>query len=145
MPSKSRRRWLVAVLVVMAGTAALYGYAWWASVARWVPGTYSSTDPDGQRHVVRYNPDGTLSSPSGGTAIRWRVAGRMLILEPVTAEPPGWIESVRDRFREPLFSNTVTRYRIVTADETGLVLSWGKELNTGVEYLQRHERQPDAP
>jgi hypothetical protein len=58
---------------------------------------------------------------------RWRLSGRVLIAEtgPAALAPVGTIQSFVERFDGPLVGNEVSKFRIVSADEAGLVLDIG--------------------
>src|SRR5690242_3885295 len=134
---KNRRRWLVVALLLVAGAAGWWVYARWAASAAHVPGSYVATSWDGAETVViEFAPDGEArrevyppgaDQPRLTARGRWRVRGGLLIWEEGSAAlpPVGLSDSVAEWFADPLISPDVSRFRLVSADDDGLVLGLG--------------------
>lgn len=155
MMRKSRSRFLLgaAILAVFG-----YGCLWWtSSPSRFIPGTYTGMALDDKTPTVdRFAADGTYSMdwvPPGETRSktatrgRWRASGRVLVIETgaTAATPIGPLQRFTERFSDPIATPEMTRMGIVSADDTKLVLSYGKDVSTGAEITQTLTRQVDAP
>ena len=135
---KTRRRMVLAAgLVALVGGVG--GWLYWsaASLARWVPGRYTATALDGlSTVVVRFSPDGAAveeiyppgaALPKSTVSGRWRLSGRVFVLEdgPAAAAPVGPLDAFLEQFEGPLLASGLSRFRVVSADESGLVLDLG--------------------
>jgi hypothetical protein len=148
------RRWLLVSAVLL--TAAGLGVWLYDPITRgWVPGVYTAPSLDKERTItLRLAADGTAlceSCPTGSVTPtrlksgRWRLAGRMLILEFESAAsvPVGVFQPLWERYDAPLETPEIMRWRLVSADSRGLVLDLGD-----VHWVARRvtgESQPATP
>jgi hypothetical protein len=136
---QNRRRSLIVVVLLLAGAAGWWAYARWTAAREHVPGTYVGTSwDDSETVVVEFLPDGEAhrevyapgaAQPRLTARGRWRVTGSLLVLEegPAALAPVGLSDSVAEMFADPLISPDVSRFRLVSADDEGLVLGLGGE------------------
>jgi hypothetical protein len=137
MRTTRRRLVLVAVpLVLLTGVGAwMYWQSW--RLERWVPGRYSTERfGDPAPAVLRLRPDGSLlwdvymfgtERPAIPVRGRWRLSGRVLVLEDgdAAAAPIGLLQPLTERFKRPSFLRDWSRSWVTSADESGLVLDLG--------------------
>jgi len=137
MRTTRRRLVLIAApLVLLTGVGA---WTYWQSwkVARWVPGRYA-TDRIGDLApaVLRLWPDGSLvwdvymfgtDRPAIPVRGRWRLSGRVLVLEDgdAAAAPVGLLQPFTERLEQLMFVRDRSRSWVTSADESGLVLDPG--------------------
>lgn len=151
MPKTSRRRGLALVLLLAAAGVAWFAWSYWADGGI-VPGAYTA-DEGAATVVTRFGPDGAWVQerfPAGATVPaavasgRWRVAGRVLVLETgaAAAAPVGALDRFAERFREPLLGSEVTRLRVVSADADRVLLDYGNDVYTGQPLIVTFVRRP---
>jgi hypothetical protein len=135
--SRTRRR-LILIAVPLVLVTSVGGWTYWQSwkVARWIPGRYTGERfGDLSAAVLRLRPDGSLlwhvdMFNHGRYEItvpgRWRLSGRVLVLEDGQAATPpvGLVQALTERFERPMFVRDRSRSWVVSADETGLVLDF---------------------
>jgi hypothetical protein len=143
------RTWLLGLALVV--TAVGLGLWLFDPAPRlWVPGTYTATSLDGVgTTVLRLAPDGSAvwedfprdaSASTVRPASRWRLSGRVLILESgsAAAAPVDFLQSLFERYDTPIMMPEVCKVRVVSADRSGLILDLG-----GVRWvLRRKEAAP---
>lgn len=127
-------RWLLALaaLIVVAGALAWVVSAWRGPGRGRLAGTYAGVAFDGRStFVLRLAPDGSsqeeiyppgASRPKSVTRGRWRVSHGLLVLENGSAAGGGLGASIKEMFEGPSLGNEVSKFRIVSADDAGLVL-----------------------
>jgi hypothetical protein len=133
---QNARKWLIlaAVLVALVG-----GWLVWRakSWSRRIPGHYTAVGFDSKSKVVfQFSSDGSslieifppgVAEPKSSVRGRWRLSGKVFILEDGAAAtaPVGWLDSFNEQFEKPLLGGERSRFGLVSADETGLVLDLG--------------------
>jgi hypothetical protein len=136
------RNWLTLVAVLVA--LAIGWQAWRSmSLARRIPGRYTAIAFDNQSKVVfQFSSDGLAfeevyppgaAQPTSTVRGRWRLSGRVFVLENGTAAtaPAGLVDSFIEQFESPSVANERSRFRLVSADESGLML----DLGSGVTWV----------
>ena len=130
------RKWMILLIALVALVG---GWLWWRSLspARLVPGRYTALAFDNQSTIVfQLSPDGSAleetfppgaAQPKSAVRGRWRLSGRVFVLENGTAAtaPIGLLDSFAERFERPMLGNVRSRFRLVSADESALVLDLG--------------------
>jgi hypothetical protein len=133
------RRWaiLATVLIVLAGGLGWWEYARYSPLSEQIPGLYTGTALDNQSTIVfRFSPDGVAleevyspgaAQPRSVNRSRWRLSGRILVLESGAAAsaPVRFLQSLTERFERPILGNVQSRFRVASADESGLALDIG--------------------
>jgi hypothetical protein len=136
---RNARTWLilVAVLVVLVGGSLVWNAKSWS---RRIPGRYTAVRFDGETKVVfQFSSDGSslmeifapgAAQPKSTVRGRWRLSGKVFILEvgAAASAPIGWLDSFTEQFEKPLLGGERSRFGLVSADETGLVLDIGRGL-----------------
>jgi hypothetical protein len=144
-------RWLLAlaVLLVVAGAVAWIVSAWRGPGRGRLAGTYAGAAFDSRStFVLRLAPDGSsqeevyppgASRPKSVIRGRWRVSHGLLVLENggAASTSVGLGQSLGEMFEGPSLGNEVSKFRIVSADDTGLVL--GLEGGVTWELARRPE------
>jgi hypothetical protein len=139
------------VLIALAAAPCWWAASRWAALRRHLPGTYTAAAlGKAGTAVIRLAPDGSYRcdeyAPGAAqpqTTFRgwWRLSGRVLVVE-VGATPPaplGLVECVSEMFDQPVASPSVSKCRVISADDTQLVL----DLGNGIASVLR--RKPDEP
>jgi hypothetical protein len=128
---------LAAVLVALVGGAGGWQSWYSSSLSRQVPGRYTARAFDNQSTVIfRFSPDGAAleetypagaAQPKSVVSGRWRMSGRVLVLENGTAAtaPVSLLHSFAEQFESPILGDVQSRFRLASADESGLVLDLG--------------------
>lgn len=137
---KVRKRSLVALALLITGVGAValwWLYSSWAALQGGVVGKYTGSfwgqgppvllqfKSDESFVLEEYPPGSTLPGlPIRG---RWRMSGRVLILETGAAAhaPVGIARSILEGFDRPLITSERAKVRVVSADKEGLVLDLG--------------------
>ena len=136
------RKWSILAVPLVA---LLCGLGWWywyhSQLPRQIPGHFTAPGMQGGDVTCQFwfSPDGTWHSGLYATNVtlpavtfsgRWRLSGRMLVLEGGTAAtvPVSFFKAFMERYETPIHGHEVSRFRILSANESRLILDPGEGL-----------------